>query len=539
MSLFRSWRSRRTPKRRPQRRFALKLEALEDRCLLSVASHTPIAQQIASTVAAGQTLPAKNDNVVIDWNATMLEAVWTASSPPTVASRNMAMVQVAVYDAVDAIQHQYAFYPIPGYQPTPPAHASVGAAAAAAADEVLTHLYPSQSALFAAQLQSSLASIPNGSAKTAGVAFGQQVADAVLAWRSNDGSNAPSDYQPAAPGTDPGVYELTPPNFATAVSPQWGGVTTFALTSSTQFMPPGAAPLDSLDYVADYDITKALGGTTSTLRTPTQTQIAHFWSDLSGVSVTPPGHWNEIAEQQSQLAGLNVLQTARVFALLDIGLADAAIVCWGAKYHYNTWRPVTAINYGNIDGNSLTVADSTWTPLWNTPAFPEYDSGHSTFSGTAAAIMTSLFGSHVHFTTGTDNIPGYYRSFTSFDQAAEEAGFSRILGGIHFMTANLDGLQSGQEIGQYVAANFLAPVHGGRNGAAPGLVQRNASEHGHDHVISEAAAWREAWQLAITIVDQSGATMPRWQRWELIAIVAGKLEGPIAALGSLDFVMTR
>ena len=151
---------------------------------------------------------------------------------------------------------------------------------------------------------------------------------------------------------------------------------------------------------------------------------------------------------------------------------------------------MTAIYYAGLDGNPLTVADQTWTPLWNTPAFPEYSSGHSTFSGAASAILTSLFGNNVHFTTGSDNVPGYYRSFRSFNQAAQEAGFSRILGGIHFMKANLDGLQSGQQIGQYVAANFLAPLHGGpdASAAAPGLLKGDHGQGCSNQVVSPWAA---------------------------------------------------
>jgi hypothetical protein len=511
---------------------------LEDRCLLSVASTSPIAKAIAATIAGGQTMPAVNDNVVIDWNATALQAIWTDATAPTVASRTLAMVQVAVYDAVDAIDHQYALYPVPGLHVQPPAGAAADAAAAAAADEVLNSLYPDQKPLFDAQLQASLAQVPDGQAKADGVAFGRTVADAVIAWRSTDGSNATSNYQPAAPGTNPGQYELTPPNYAPAVSPQWGGVTPFAMKSADQFMPPGPPALTSLDYAADYDITKALGGTSSTLRTPTQTLVAHFWADVPGHSVTPPGHWNEIAEHMVLTTGLDLVQSARVFALLDIGLADAAISCWNAKYVYNFWRPVTAIQYAGLDGNPLTVPEAGWTSLWNTPAFPEYTSGHSTFSGAAATILTSLFGSHVQFTVGSDDMPGYTRTFNSFQQAADEAGFSRILGGIHFMSANFDGLQSGRELGRYVVDNFLGPLHGGRQAqaAAPGLVPTSQARDGWTCGWRwDPAAWRQAEQLAAAIVSQSGATMDPLTRWELTALITWKLEIVISQLGTLDF----
>jgi hypothetical protein len=164
---------------------------------------------------------------------------------------------------------------------------------------------------------------------------------------------------------------------------------------------------------------------------------------------------NEIAEHVSLMRGLTLAQNAHLFALLDIGLADAAIACWDAKYYYNTWRPVTAIPEANLDGNPRTTADPNWTPLWATPNFPEYTSGHSTFSGTMDAILSSVFGRHVHFTIGSDDIPEYSRKFTSFTAAANEAGRSRVYGGIHFQFANAAGLASGRALGTYVVDNFL------------------------------------------------------------------------------------
>ena len=231
------------------------------------------------------------------------------------------------------------------------------------------------------------------------------------------------------------------------------------MSSPAPFMPPAPPALDSAQYAADFNRTKALGGTVSTMRTQDQTLFAHFWADVPGHSVTPPGHWNEIAEHISLQRHLSLEQNARVFGLLNIGLADAAICCWDAKYLYNFWRPVTAINDPRAAQiNPATTSDPTWTPLWKTPNFPSYTSGHSTFSGTADVILTSVFGKHVHFTVGSDDMPGYSRSFSSFSQAADEAGESRVVGGIHFEFDNHAGLQSGRTLGRFIANNFLRPV---------------------------------------------------------------------------------
>jgi hypothetical protein len=397
-------------------------------------------------------------DAVINWNATMLRAIWNAAAPPSPASRVEAMVGVAVYDAVDGIHPIDAVYPVPGLSARPAKDAAREAAAIAAADTVLNSLYPDQQAMFDAEYQATLARIPDNRPKIDGIAWGQAVADAVLAWRSQDGSSTVENYKPAPPGGPPGQYELTP-GVTSALTPQWGQVTPWAMTSATQFLPPPPPALDSAQYAADFNYTKSVGGTDSTTRTPDQTQLAHFWADVPGHSVTPPGHWDEIAEHVSLQQHLNLQQNARLFALLNIGLADAAINCWEAKYLYNFWRPVTAINDPRASQiNPATTSDPSWTPLWKTPNFPSYSSGHSTFSGTADVILTAIFGANHAFTVGSDDMPGYTRSFTSFAQAADEAGESRILGGIHFEFDNHAGLQAGRSLGGYIVQNFLLPL---------------------------------------------------------------------------------
>ena len=204
--------------------------------------------------------------------------------------------------------------------------------------------------------------------------------------------------------------------------------------------------------------TEALGGTTSTVRTADETASARFWSDLAG-TFTPPGHWNQIGEIAALQSRTSLADSARMFALLDMALADAGIEAWGVKYTYNTARPVTIIRDGADGVNPMIQADPTWTPLWATPPFPSYISGHSTFSAAASAVLDSFYGTNYSFTDAgdpTENLAP--RHFASFDQAAQEAGMSRIYGGIHYMSDNLAGLQVGGEVGQYVIQHELLPL---------------------------------------------------------------------------------
>ncbi len=281
------------------------------------------------------------------------------------------------------------------------------------------------------------------------------------------------------------MYELTPQAGLEAkgtvplpaLTPQWGQVTPWAMTSAAQFLPPTPPAVGSAEYAADFNDVKTLGD--SARYTPyalshdpqinNDYQLAHFWADVPGHSVTPPGHWDEIAEHVSLQEHLNLEQNARLFALVNIGLADAAINCWDCKYVYNYWRPITAIRDPRASTiNLMNTSDPTWTPLWNTPNFPSYTSGHSSFSGAASTILASIFGPNTHFTIGSDDMPGYSRSFTSFAQAADEAGESRVVGGIHFQFDNTAGLLAGRQIGGYVSQSFLLPLGEPPGGAGSG-----------------------------------------------------------------------
>jgi membrane-associated phospholipid phosphatase len=283
--------------------------------------------------------------------------------------------------------------------------------------------------------------------------LGQTVGNAIIALRANDGSNAKSDYTPSGL---PGTWKPTPPAFARALTPQWGNVTPWALISGSQFLPPPPPAINSAQYAQETNFTEAIGGTTSTIRTADQTAIARFWSDQTGTTFTPPGHWNLVGEEAAMTAGSSLATNARMFGLLNIGLADAGIACWNAKYTYNTWRPVTVINNGDDGLNPLITADPTWVPLWPTPPFPSYVSGHSTFSAAAATVLTSVFGNDFSYTDyGDKTLDLVPRHYTGFDQAAQESGMSRIYGGIHFLSDNTAGLQLGSQVGTWVVQHAL------------------------------------------------------------------------------------
>ncbi|MEG5062839.1 phosphatase PAP2 family protein [Microcoleus sp. B3-A4] len=402
----------------------------------------------SNTINRDQFTNQLSANSVIEWNGIILNAVRTASTAPPLASRNMAMVHAAIYDAVNSISKKYTPYLV---EIDPPAGTSAEAATAAAAHRVLVNLYPAQAATFDEAYASSLAKITDGKAKQDGIALGQQVADQIISSRSTDGITKVVQYTPS---TDLGSWVPTPPALAAALAPGWPQVTPFAMTSGSQFRPSGPPALDSAKYADELNYVKEMGKSDSLTRTPDQTVIAKFWANGAG-TFTPPGHWNQIAEETATLSGQSLEDSARLFALLNIALADAAISCWDAKYQYNLWRPVTAIRQADADNNPETTADPLWTPLLTTPPFPEYTSGHSTFSGAADPVMSSVFGSDYGFGDRGDRSVNTLRTYENFTQAADESGMSRIYGGIHFMSANVDGLTTGRKVGNHVVQNFL------------------------------------------------------------------------------------
>src|SRR6266516_2050847 len=277
-----------------------------------------------------------NGDVVTDWNTAALDAIRTGRTPPPIASRSLAILHVSIYDAVNGITRTHEPYLV---QSSASASASREAAASAAAHKALVNLFPAAVSSFDALHAAILAGIPNGPQKTAGIVWGEFVANQILAARANDGSDA---IVPPPGGSGPGVWVPTPPAFAPYLLPQWGFVVPFGMSNSSQFRPPEPPSLESEQYAADYNEVKELGAASGSTRTEEQTQIALFWADGAGTE-TPPGHWNSIAQIIAASQGNTLEENAWLFALLNIAMADGAICAWDAKYTFHNWRPVTAI----------------------------------------------------------------------------------------------------------------------------------------------------------------------------------------------------
>lgn len=377
------------------------------------------------------------------WNEAALQAVRAERTPPPVAARNLAVVHLAVHDAVAATVATDAPFRV---RYVARVDADPAAAAAVAAHRVLVELYPARVVEFDAALDATLESVPDGPARRRGVALGQATAEAVLRWRAADGAVARrSDYRPRA---GVGLWRPTPAGYRPPLLPGWGRVAGFAVADPAAFRPPAPPAVGTPEYERASAEVAALGRADSPTRTRDQTEVAHFWADGDG-TVTPPGHWNRIARTVAADRRLTPAEAARLFAVLNAAMADAAVVCWDCKYRFDVWRPVTA----------LREADPAWAPLLPTPPFPAYTSGHSSFSGAAAAALAACFGTdEVAFATTSDGLPGVTRSFRRFSAAAEEAGMSRVYGGIHWQFDNTAGLRCGRDVGEAVARRFGLPA---------------------------------------------------------------------------------
>ena len=285
----------------------------------------------------------------------------------------------------------------------------------------------------------------------AGVRVGARAAAGLLAARAADGAATPPP--PYLSTGSAGDFRPTPPGFATPVFTQWGAVTPFALRSGNQFRPSPPAALSSRAYATAVNEVKSLGQGSSATRTAEQTTIAQFWA------APIQNYWNAIADQVALARHDDTDTTARTFALLDLGIADATIALYDAKYTYRLWRPISAIHLADADGNPLTTADPTWTPFATTPADPSYPGAHSTLSAAAATILTALYGDDVSFTVTSPTLPGVTRSFDSFHAAATEAGLSRIYAGVHTRLDHRAGLSLGGRIGRYTLQHAFSGDH--------------------------------------------------------------------------------
>ncbi len=398
--------------------------------------------------------PSQAVNQVVQWNKNLLVIVRTpgAQSPTIHSTRSFAMMHAAIYDAVNAIDgsHQPYLVHLSGISP----NASQDAAAAQAAHDVLVSLYPNPTfqATFDNELQQSLAQIPDSTDKTDGVNVGIAAAAQILALRSNDGANNPPI--PYVFGNAPGDYQSTPPNFPK--QPQfthWSHVTPFALDSANQFRPGPPPALTSRTYTDDFNEVKTLGIANGTAATPDQMLTGHFWNGAI------QNYWNEIAQTATIDHNLTTAESARLFALLNLSLADSVIAFYDAKYTYNFWRPVTAIRAADTDNNPDTTADPNWLPVvGNTTPDPSYPGAHAVISEAGATVLDAFFKrKKFDFSVTSEVMPGVERSFDSFSAAAEEATLSRIFAEVHFRSDLTTGQKLGGEVADFVVDNFLTP----------------------------------------------------------------------------------
>src|SRR5262245_3494185 len=389
-------------------------------------------------------------NPVADWDVIAFDAVKASGKTGPVTACDVAMAHVAMHDALNAIDRRFEPY---AYNVVAPRGASPEAAIAAAAHGVLIARIPNQKAALDAALASALAAIPDGRAKTDGVATGRAAAAAILVRRADDGSDVVRPYNT---GAALGVWSPTPPAFAQPIGVSFGKVKPFTMTGGEQFELPRPAyfNLRSAEYAADYNEVKSLGGANSKTRTAEQSEIARFWYEPS------PGVHIRLARDLAVTRKLNLWDSARLFALLHLASADCLIAGYGAKYRYNFWRPVTAIHNGAYDGNPQTAADPAWNSYLETPSHPDYLSLHAVLCAAWAEILARFFGTDkFSFTmTSAKPYPGITRSFKSFSQAAQEASDSRVYAGVHFRSSCRDGLVIGRKIGAQVFEKFLQPA---------------------------------------------------------------------------------
>jgi hypothetical protein len=456
-------------------------------------------------------------NEVFEWNALMIDAIRADNTGPTLSTRNLAILHLAIFDAVNSITRSCQPYQT---QVEAPLECSPSAAAAAAGHEVMNALYPGFSARSDQLLATFLERSPPNLALTNGISLGLEVAKAALNNRADDGATTDVPY---IPSDEPGQWRRTPPLLRPPLTPQWRYVDLFALPEFQSFLPASPPALGSAEYALALNEVKALGSRESSVRTAEQSKIAVFWSDFSYTSM-PPGHWHLITAEIARSRALTLPESARLFALISIAQADAAIVCWEAKFRYNLWRPITAIQRAAEDGNSLTEAVPEWNSYLNAPPFPGYISGHSTFSKATTEVIAAFFGTDsIGFDATSDSLPGVVRHFDSLSACADEIGMSRIYGGIHFSFDNIEGKRCGQMIGGFVSANFLLPVE-----HLPFLVVES--------VANEMARLRLHAEIGQTVLLQKTSDFKEWSN---VSTNAGTIGGTLISQPSAGVAFFR
>jgi len=406
------------------------------------------AATIGAWLAVGAAAPAWA-NVIADWDEKAIAVTAPlvsvpSASAPYAAYRMMGMVHAAMFDAVNSIDRSYRPYLV--QLPADPA-TSKEAAAAAAAAAVLATMDAKTAGEIKIALESYLASIPDGAAKSEGVKLGEAVAAKVLAARAGDGSDASDDYRPR---TRPGVYVPTP----IMRGPMWPRVKPFAIASASQFRPGPPVALKSKEWATDFNEIKDYGAQKSAKRTEQQTETARFWL------VTGPVAYHPFLRQFVTAKQMSVVESARFMALGTFAINDALIAVLEAKYHYNFWRPVTAIRNGDIDGNAATDRETAWQPIADTPMHPEYPCAHCAVSGSVAGVVKAAFGTDdiPEIATTSPTAPGVTHRWTNLTAFTDEVANARIWSGFHYRFSTRAGTNLGLHVGECVAKSVMQPV---------------------------------------------------------------------------------
>ncbi len=398
---------------------------------------------LAAVALASLAQPVSAD-VISDWNENAVSFTMMNQMGPPPAERVIAMAQVAMFDAINSIERKYRPYLV--QLPASPA-ASKEAAAAAAAGTVLAGINPAARAKIQPLLESYLAAIPDSGGKAEGIKLGETVAAKILEARANDGSAAPDTYRPR---TTPGLYVPT----VSPLASQWPGVKPFALTSGSQFRPAAPIALDSAQWAADYNEIKELGSRSSAKRSARQTEDARFWLATGGSIYYP------VVRGLVEAKKLGLIDSARLFALTAVARADAFLAVFDAKYHYEFWRPVTAIRNGDVDGNAATTRDAAWQPIDATPMHPEYPCAHCILAASIAGVVEAEFGTPEipEVSTTSQTAPGVIHRWTNVRALTDEVSQARVSAGFHYRFSTKVAEDMGYKIGAYVVKNVMQPV---------------------------------------------------------------------------------
>jgi len=427
---------------------------------------TIMAMVAALELASASQESASGSNQVLEWNQIFVDTLVATNTPNSSSQRLGAIVHTAIFDAYNGVERRYT--PIFVSNTAPPG-TSRRAAVIAAAYTALLSLFPSRQTELDTSYAASIEALGDdggdgGKSRERGIAWGIEVASAVLAWRGADGFAGP--YPAFRGGPEVGRWRPTPAAFASMSAQGLAYTSPFVVVSNTQFQPGPPRPLDTTAYTDDFNAVKALGRITGSTRTADQTALAPFWEGNASV------HWNQAANQMARARQLSVSDTNRLLAVLNIAMADSAFTIWRAKRHYGddlipltavTWRPVTSIPLADTDGNPDTTPDPAWMPLVTTPAHPEYPAGHPAQNGAAATVLLSYFDDIQTFTLTTRLASGVdlpSRTYGSISQARTDGNSARVWGGMHYPSTVAISDQVGQAVANYVSENAMQPIRG-------------------------------------------------------------------------------